>query len=282
MSLAAVTANTALRAEVRLEYVPTPRGALYTWIARPSNSRACVVVCSSLLGDFTANYHRERLLGRALVELGYGVMRFHYAGEGNSWGDRRDITFPSLCDDANAVLNHGVSMGFRKFGLVGTRLGALVAASLAATLPGAPLALWEPVTHPISLIADARRAKRISEAAQGLSAPIGDWREELSERGVLDLLGFDVYAPLVESLQEVSLFNLLGPPPRQLFLARFGGKVGPTAPLRDDLVRAGFSVEYGHYGPSEPWWFLREVALETGRLIPATTAWLTAELMGEP
>ena len=279
---AAVRLNAETRAEERLEHVPTPRGHLYCWTSRPETSGTCVLICSSLFGDFTANYHRERLLGRALAMRGYGVMRFHYAGEGNSSGDRRDVTFLSLCEDASAVLSHGTALGFKKFAFLGTRVGALVAASTAASLPSVPLALWEPVTEPLRFITDAQRAKKISQTAKGLGDGAADWREELSQKGVLDLLGYDIYSPLIDSLEGVNLLKILGPPPRNLFLARFGGKPGSAPPLADNLARIGFVVESGTYGPSESWWFHSEVAPETGGLIAATTDWFMKVLAEEP
>ena len=217
-STSAVRINSDTGAEERLEYVPTPRGNLYTWTTRPKSRRTCVLVCSSLFGDFVANYNRERLVGRALASHGIGVMRFHYAGEGNSQGERREMTFSSLCEDARAVFDRGLALGFTEFALLGTRVGALVAAATAATLPSVPLALWEPVVDPLRFIADARRAKRISQAARGVGDVGANWREELAQQGVLDLLGYDVYEPLVGSLKDIDLLSILGSSPRKLFL----------------------------------------------------------------
>ncbi len=93
--------------EERLELVDTPRGRLYTWSARPPDATSCVIVCSSMLADFTANYDRERAAWASPWPSGVGgVIRFHYAGEGNSDGERRDMTLSTMCDDADAVLDH--------------------------------------------------------------------------------------------------------------------------------------------------------------------------------
>lgn len=272
MSLA--TRVDATGVEERLEHVPTARGLLYTWTARPSQPRSCVLVCSSVFGDFTANYHRERLLGRALASLGHGVIRFHYAGEGNSQGERRDMTFSSLCEDATAVFDHAKSLGFTDFALLGTRLGALVAAAVGVTTPSLPLALWEPVTEPLRFVRDAQRARRMSQIAQEREGQSTDWRQELERSGMLDLLGYDVYSPFVESLKDVDLLTILGSKPRLLFIARFRGLPAEKDPLTDALTDRGFAVESESVEVSESWFLQTELVAESRDLITATTGWL--------
>jgi hypothetical protein len=176
--------------EERVEHTTTPRGLLYSWTARPPGSSSCVLICSSLFGDFSANYHRERTLGIALAAKGIGVVRFHYTGEGNSQGDHSDMTFGTLCADATAVVEHARKLGFTRFAALGTRLGGFVAA---AVMLSAPLALWEPISKPLDFIAEAQRARRISQVAQDKEGNGGDWRQELTHNGRLDLLGYEVY-----------------------------------------------------------------------------------------
>jgi alpha/beta superfamily hydrolase len=279
ISNSAVRVDAATGVEERLEHVSTPRGLLYSWTARPPQATSCVLVCSSVFGDFTANYHRERQFGRLLAQKGHGVIRFHYAGEGNSQGDRRDMTFGTLCDDARAVLDHASSLGFSTFGVLGTRVGALVAAATASVLPpSVPLAIWEPVDNPVRFVADAQRANRISKASQGGGEESGDWREELARNGVLHLLGYDIYAAMVESLEGVDLLSAIGNQTRPVLLARFRARSGASDPTFEALVNRGFSVDSGNYGLSESWWFHNEQAPETGDLITATVDWMSRAL----
>jgi hypothetical protein len=261
--------------EERLEHISTPRGLLYSWTARPPDTSACVLICSSVFGDFVANYHRERTLGRELAAKGLGVVRFHYAGEGNSQGERCDMTFATLCDDAAAVVGHARGLGFNRFAVLGTRLGSLVAA---ASLPEAPLALWEPVTHPLRFIAEAQRAKRISQVAQDREDNAMDWREELAAKGMLDLLGYEAYAPMIESLADVDLLKIIGSSPRSVFVGRFRGGAGVGDPLAQALRERGFRVETAVFGLSESWWFHNEFVSESGAVISATRDWLVAAI----
>ena len=265
--------------EERLEHVYTPRGVLYVWTARPPQPSSCVLVCSSVFGDFVANYHRERTLGRALAARGQGVIRFHYAGEGNSQGERSDMTFSTLCADAEAVADHARALGFTRLAVLGTRLGSLVAAATVASMPSSPLALWEPVTDPLRFVSEAQRAKRISQVAQEGAGSQADWRQELRQNGMLDLLGYDVYSPMIDSLSHVDLLQIIGPVPRPVFIGRFRDKAEGKDPLLDSLIQLGFPVQAAGFGLSESWWFHDEFASESGDLISATSDWLVAALL---
>jgi len=266
--------------EHRIEYVPTPRGRLYVYTSRPQEARACVLICSSIFGDFTANYHRERLLGQAISSKGHAVMRFHYAGEGNSHGDRHTMTLESLCDDARAVMEHGSSIGFDRFALLGTRIGAFVAATVISSMPAAPLAFWEPVVDALRFVGDAQRAKRMSQMAQAADIRTSQWRTELDKNGVLDLLGYDVYPEMVKSLEGVDLVERLGPQIRPIFIARFRGGDGERDDLAEAFIARGFPVKTGHFDLAESWWFEAQSTLDSNDLYGATTDWLSTALSG--
>ena len=267
--------------EHRIEYVPTSRGRLYVYTSRPREARACVLICSSIFGDFTANYHRERLLGQAISANGHAVMRFHYAGEGNSHGDRQTMTLETLCDDARAVMEHGSSIGFDRFALLGTRIGALVAATVISSKPAASLAFWEPVVDAQRFVGDAQRAKRMSQMAQAADSRMSQWQTELEQNGVLDLLGYDVYPEMVKSLEGVDLVERLGPQIRPIFIARFRGGAGERDHLAEALAARGFPVRTGHFGLAESWWFEAQSTLDSNDLYGATTDWLSTTLAGE-
>jgi alpha-beta hydrolase superfamily lysophospholipase len=279
MSLA-VRVDEATGVEERLEHLAGPGGLLYSWSARPPGAEALVVICSSVLGDFVSNYHRERQLGRALAAQGQAVIRFHYTGEGNSQGDRRDLTFESMCADAEAVLAHSETLSYSSLAVVGTRVGALVAAATVAKSPWVPLALWEPVTDPARFIQEAGRVRKMSSLShQSTGAP--SWREELAKHQVLDVLGYDLYPAFVESLGNVDLLTLLGTTSRQVLVARFGTATDSLESLAAALRARGMEVSTDSFGPQESWWLDKETVADSENLISATTAWLKGVLSSE-
>lgn len=259
--------------EMRIEHILTPRGFLYSVSCAPPRATSYVVMCSSICGDFLANYHRERDLALALPPLGIGVIRFHNFGEGNSAGDRSDMTLSTLCEDAAIVVEHAMSNGASDLAIVGTRLGALAAAAISSRMPQVPLVLWQPVIEPLKFITEARRAARMSDLSQGGDEGPTDWETDLIENGMLDLLGYDVHRPLIESFRGVNAIKLLGDEPRRMLLTRFKGQRGfnrELATLRDQ----GFAVTDLEVDLSEPWFFDRETKPESADLIPTTAGWL--------
>ena len=279
MSLAEVVEVNGIRR--RLEHLGSQRGSLYLSTTWPPGATSCVIVCSSVFSDFTSNYHRERLLARTLATNGHGVIRFHYAGEGNSEGDRRDMTFLSLCQDASAVLHHASALGFSKFALLGTRLGALVAAATVASMPLVPLALWEPVADSHSFISEAQRARRISRTARGLGSEASGWTDELVRDGVLDVLGYDLHQSFLDSLKSVDLLNIVGTRPRPIFIARFRERSRRMNELDETLRSRKFLVESLTFNVSESWWFHDQHAPRSGDLLTATSLWLNANFKND-
>lgn len=263
--------------EERLGYLPTDRGELYTYMARPPSARSCVVICSSVFGDFTSNYHRERLLAKALISHGFGVLRFHYFGEGNSEGQRSEMTFSGLCRDADAVIAQAVLPGFSDFAVMGTRMGALVAAESVRSHQGVPLILWEPVSNATRFIDDALRAKKMSRMTQKGGAAV-DREAQLLEVGVIDLLGYDLHPGLVQSFAGIDLLAALGHERRQILIARFRSVAGQKDELAHALIQRGFSVTSDSFGLTESWWFHSERLPESGDLIASTTRWLSGLL----
>lgn len=263
---------------IRVEHLESSRGFIYCWSAVPAEASACVVVCSGVLGDFMANYARERALGKDLASRSIGVVRFHYIGEGNSDGHRADMTFSSLVDDTRSVLHYTGGLGFSDVALVGSRIGAAVAAAVASDHPAAPLAMWEPVADPRRYLTEGYRAKRMSELAQENATEPTDWRAELAEHGVIDLLGYDVHARFVESFQEVNLTSLLAEHAGPVLIARFREAAKRRDRLAEELTARGVEVERVSFEVREPWWFDRETNPDSGELIPATTRWLADNL----
>lgn len=130
-------------------------------------ARAVVVVCSSGPADAGLDVEREARLGRSLARAGVVAQRFHYRGTGESDGDPAGLGFDRLVDDARRALAlvrdrcPGAPVG-----VVGVRLGALVAARVCRGEPGVPLAMWQPAVDPRAVVERAVRAGRSAGAAR--------------------------------------------------------------------------------------------------------------------
>jgi alpha/beta superfamily hydrolase len=255
----------------RLEFIEGVQGRLYTWLAYPEEVRDVIIVCSPFSGDFSANYHRERLLAHASLSRGFGVARFHYCGEGNSEGDPSRMTFASLCEDTDAVARHVLGLlGAVRLSYLGTRLGALVAASAASQRPRTPLVMWEPVIQPQRFYREAYLAKRASLVATD-DAAVGSFFEDLERDGIVDIVGYSLYPALVNSLEHVDLRTLLEAHDGPRYVARFGqarrSEANGKPRTDDDAIEETFAVDGA-------WWFHDERVVDDDPLVEATLRWL--------
>ena len=201
---------------------------------------------------------------------GTAVARFHYTGEGNSDGERAEMTFQSLCDDTAAVIAHLRSaIGPGQLVLHGSRMGALVAGTLARS-EGCPLSLWEPVSEPGKFFREAFRAKRLSNVVGDAERHFETWQEELAHNGVLDLLGYNAHPPLIESLEHLTLAEVLSDPSQHLFVAGFKDR---PSKAQKDASSAGESVDSANFALAETWWFHNEQVHDASALVEATATW---------
>lgn len=248
-----------------------------------------VVVCSPVHAEMAKNYGREVFLARAAAERGIPVLRFHYRGAGNSsGGGERSDTITTMVEDATcaaAALRARCDM--RRVAVVGTRVGALVAASLAAELPGSPLAVWEPVLTPKSYFRELYRATVISGLKSGttLAGSVDGFLRQLRSQRVVDVLGYPISQEFYESVvqaAELPHSTCVGPAPK------FLGQISPSGQLRPEVralshswAEQGCDVTTEVVAADEAWWFgggggspatTRRATLP---LVEATAAWLT-------
>ncbi len=155
----------------------TPGGKYSTWFG-PSDSplfgtvhvptggraRGGVVLCPPLGKEQVDSYRGMTLLAQKLCAQGLLVLRFDYRGTGDSWGEQ----------DAPGAVGHWQrsvveavayvrGCGVGEVGLVGLRLGALLACSVAAECgPLTALTLWDPVVKGRSYLHEQRALYSVS------------------------------------------------------------------------------------------------------------------------
>lgn len=262
---------------------------VFTCLYRPaSRPRGAVLICPPLHAEFTRNYRREVLLARRLAHEGFLVERFHYRGTGNSDGEGNEVTFETMREDAAAALEllrteSGVGPTF----LIGTRWGALVAGSAAASLPTASLVLWEPLLAGSRFFRDGFRTRMVAELKSGVEQPATG--EELTRRlragETVDVVGYSIEKGLYESSVDRTLGAELGPTPRSMLLIQ----IGPSSTVRPELAReaqrwraAGFGLDVQTVQGDEMWWLVEErwsdegIRSVTNQLVESTTAWVVA------
>nr|WP_314144572.1 hypothetical protein [uncultured Rhodococcus sp.] len=139
---------------------------LFGTVHVPSGGRARggVVLCPPLGKEQVDSYRGMTLLAQKLSAQGLLVLRFDYHGTGDSWGDQDQPTAVehwqrSIVEAVDYVRGCGVG----EVGLVGLRVGALLACSVAAECgPLTALTLWDPVVKGRSYLHEQRALYSVS------------------------------------------------------------------------------------------------------------------------
>ena len=254
----------------------------------PTQPTGTLMICSPVYAEFSKNYRREVRLARKLASSGIAAVRLQYRGTGNSQGDAATATMASLASDvADTVADLSSRHHLPSPAYLGTRVGAIVAASAAP--PTAPLVLWEPVLSGDRWLKEGIRAAAISRVSRHLhdepenSKPENskDPIAQLEKEGVLDLLGFALYQPLVADIRAIATEELLSRREGRLLVLQVGGGSQPrpaVGKLLDRLRLAGVNVDFQSAGKEVAWWYEEAGGRDFSNddeIIDPTVSWLT-------
>lgn len=260
--------------------------------AEPPDRPVGVLVCSSVGADAAAFYGAEARLGRVLARAGVATQRFHYRGTGASDGAPDELSFITMVADARAALERlRTCVAPVAVGVVGVRLGALVAARLAASLDGAPVALWSPVADARPVLEAAARARAAHHPVLD-RAPFADlhpdvdggregWTADHRAASDLDLFDLPLAADLIEGVVVGSLVDELRGCSGEVLLV--GTAAGPVATERArSLVErcraAGLRVDAATVPRHEENDGVPTPIADAGPLVDHTARWLAARL----
>ncbi len=201
--------------------------------------RSGVVLCYPGPQEYRQAHWAYRRLAAALAAAGVHVLRFDYAGTGDSAGESDEGSLARWVEDTRMAARELQDVaGVRRPALVGLRLGAVVAArACAAGLAVSDLVLWDPVARGVEYLAGLD-----AEQASGL----GERRYPEDDRRAADeLLGF-LMTPAMRA--EIAAVDLMaegcGAPGRVLVI---GADEGPEyAALGAALGARGGRCEVRH------------------------------------
>lgn len=180
--------------------------------SRPRQSRLGLVYVPPFAEEMNRARRMAALQARRLAELGVDVLLLDPFGTGDSAGDFGDARWETWRDDIGTAI---AWLGTRidgKVGLWGLRLGALLAADVAAREPDriARLILWHPVlsgdrflTQFLRLrVAATMDAGADRESTKGL-------RARLSKGEPLEIAGYELAPALADSIATLELRSCL-------------------------------------------------------------------------
>jgi hypothetical protein len=242
---------------------------------------AAVLICSPLLADLHVTYRREVLTGRELAARGFAVQRFHYRGSTNSGGSPEASNLADLViDGQRAGERLEQNAGIQPTVVVGTRLGAMIAAKVAGIFDASSLVMWSPTLDAAGYFRDVFRGYMIGQLkdgrldGKGASDPVRKLRRE----GSLDVLGYPFGQPLYDSLVDRHLIDEMSSRARNCLLIQVGGNALSSSYLRfaRQMRDRGMAVDTSVVAGREAWWFgggatLREDEARVAREVSART-----------
>jgi alpha-beta hydrolase superfamily lysophospholipase len=203
---------------------------LFGWLHQPASgeARGGVVLCPPLGIEAICVYFTYRTLAIRLAEAGLAVLRFDYDGTGDSFGDQGDPGRTEAWEaSVDAALRALDLTGVGSVGLVGMRIGAVLAASAAARrFPVLDaMVLWDPCVSGRSFLREQRAFRMLSiggdDAGQAVDAPGMRFSPKTVQTlGQLDLPG--VEGPLARRV-------LVLEDPERPRSKRLAKRLGPTA-----------------------------------------------------
>lgn len=167
---------------------------------------------------FAEEMNRSRRIvseqARALARRGFGVLVLDLYGTGDSGGAFHDAhwaLWQSDIDDAARWIEH---RGRRPFGLWGLRLGASLAAQVAATKPKQfpRVILWQPVTDGRMLLNQFLRIGVAAAMSEKDRASTDELRAKLSSGHMVEIAGYEISSELAMAVDAIRLEEcILGP-----------------------------------------------------------------------
>lgn len=193
---------------------------LFAMLHVPEGGRArgAIICCPSVGTEATSSYESLRLLAGQLESAGFAVLRVDYPGTGNSAGEADDDeeidTWRTSLPAAMGLLRR---MGVTRLGVVGLRLGSLLAALESVGEPSiGAVALWDPCPSGQAFIREQRALAALSRESTGL---VGGSSSGV-EPGSVELLGWVVGPKRRAELESLTLDHIEPPARRCLVLLR--------------------------------------------------------------
>jgi exosortase A-associated hydrolase 2 len=240
--------------------------------------RGQLLVVPPFVEEMNKSRRMLALLARAAARRGVGTLLLDLYGTGESEGDFADARWEIWKDDIVAGLAWLRERGGGWLGLLGERLGALLALDAAREhgQSSMPIFLWQPTLNGTTALTQFLRMRMMSSLARaGSGESTDDLRRELANRRSVEVGGYELHPQLARQIDGLRLEELAGEraaPIHWFELVSEPGRAISLASRRaiDTLRGRGVEVrEAVALGP--PFWSAVEIA-EATALIDATCA----------
>lgn len=165
-----------------------------------------------LLPPFVEEMNRARRMLRLqagrLAEAGIAALLLDPFGTGDSAGDFADARWDIWVADVAVAAERLMSLGFTEIGLLGLRLGAMLAAAAAPRLPVACCAtvLWQAATQGKTAIDELLRLRSLPGVlSDGAPTTSDGMRRSLAAGNALEVAGYEISPAMAAALDPLDL-----------------------------------------------------------------------------
>jgi hypothetical protein len=216
--------------------------------AGPAVRPPAFVVCHAYADEFVNLRRAERALARTLARLGHPVLTFHRSGYGDSSGSLAEATLDRQLRETRAAMERTeLEAGVPCTGLIGARLGALIAGLVAGDGKADQLLLMNPIFRSGPYFADLMRRAQLIQLLDVEAASEGSVKGfllRLKEQGMIDISGLPLHRHFYEDLASMDLRAGAGGFRGRALVLHATRRSGPppdVAAFRDALEAAGGS-----------------------------------------
>lgn len=191
-------------------FIAGPAGRLFAVHYRPrvpEDTGAVLIYVPPFAEEMNRARRMAALQARALAARGVGVLVLDLTGTGDSAGDFAAARWPVWRADVAAAAAWLEKHGGRRIGLWGLRLGALLAAEIAAAEPGrfSRLLLWQPVVDGKAMLTQFLRIRVANAMAGGERESTQSLRAELAAGRTVEVAGYALAPELAAAIDEARL-----------------------------------------------------------------------------
>lgn len=206
-------------------YISSTAGAVFATVVEPDTQthRPGMVLVPPFGQEAKSTVRVYARLAQHLADAGHPSVRIDLCGTGDSTGDHAAITWHAWLDDIRAVLDSLAASDTPPWGLLGTRLGGMLAAEAASASNVSSLMLIEPVPDGAAYLDDLIRRRAIRSMMSGAEDADGERPpEDAWDAGqCVDFGGYPVNPQLAEALRDRRLSAILESLPTALPTALF-------------------------------------------------------------
>jgi uncharacterized protein len=222
-----------------------------------ASGRRAIVLCYPWGSEYIHAHRSMRHLARRLSLVGLHALRFDYFGTGDSAGEMSDADLPGWEEDIETAIGElRDSTGVKRVALAGLRLGATLAASVAARrrMDVDTLVLWDPIICGKTYVQEL-----IDGTGQGASMVRPD-----DVGGGQEIQGFPLTALMSRQFKALDLTNLLGALPTNTLIV-LSERVPWNDTLQDAVAKLDSTSLKIEYLGDPPVWIER---LENPGIVP--------------